>query len=188
MGAALLRSAVATLIGGRPKDVRIDRRCDRCGRPHGRPRAPGTGLFLSVSHSRDRIAVAVTTVADVGVDVEWVDRRWPLLADLSEFGGLILAADEFVHNPAEFFTYWTRKEAAVKATGDGMQVPLSEVLVTRPNEPPALRSYLDRPGLQMQLMDLVAVRDYAAAVAILTDVMPEVRQRSAAELDTPGLR
>jgi hypothetical protein len=40
----------------------------------------------------------------------------------------------------------------------------------------------------MQMMDLDAGRDYAAAVALLTDVMPEVRQRNAAELGTPGLR
>ena len=46
----------------------------------------------------------------------------------------------------DFFTYWTRKEALVKATGDGVAVPLSEVVVTPPGTPPALLGYPGRAG------------------------------------------
>jgi 4'-phosphopantetheinyl transferase len=187
IGAALLRSAVAVITGLLPADVVIDRRCRHCGREHGRPTAPGTGLFLSVSHSHERIAVAVTPVAEVGVDVEWIDPEWTP-ARTADLGSLVLAADETVADAGGFFTYWTRKEAAIKATGDGMQVPMADVRVTAPDEPASLLSYPGRPDLAMQLIDLDAGAGYAAALAVLGDVLPAVEHRPAGELGVGELR
>ena len=44
LAAALLRLVAAEEAGLHPTDVLIDRTCERCGRPHGKPRLPGTGL------------------------------------------------------------------------------------------------------------------------------------------------
>jgi 4'-phosphopantetheinyl transferase len=45
------------------------RACPTCGKPHGRPTLPGTGLSVSVSHSGEWAVVAFAPV-EVGVDVE----------------------------------------------------------------------------------------------------------------------
>lgn len=93
--AGLLRHAVRTHTGTNPV---VTRRCPDCDRPHGKPIVPGTGLHVSVSHSGDLVAVAVTAAAPVGIDVE-------LGSDLG----------------------WSRWESVVKATGEGMRVPFFPV-------------------------------------------------------------
>jgi phosphopantetheinyl transferase len=72
LGATMLRSAVGQELGIRPKDVPVDRECDRCGRWHGRPRVRGSSLQLSVSHAGLLVAFAMAVGSPVGIDVERV--------------------------------------------------------------------------------------------------------------------
>ena len=71
VGAVLLRVAVAAATGQDPRAVSIDRTCDECGGPHGRPRV--AGLHVSVAHAGPLVLVA-TSPDPVGVDVEALDR------------------------------------------------------------------------------------------------------------------
>src|SRR5262245_59668839 len=57
VAATLLRLTVAGILQVTPAAVEIDRTCDRCGAPHGRPRVPGTDLHVSISHAGARVAV-----------------------------------------------------------------------------------------------------------------------------------
>src|SRR5690348_2316687 len=57
--AGLLRLVVGERLGRPPASVAIDRTCPDCERPHGRPTVVGGALSVSVSHSGDRVAVAV---------------------------------------------------------------------------------------------------------------------------------
>jgi 4'-phosphopantetheinyl transferase len=76
LGAALLRIAVAAMLGRSPKSVMVDRTCSGCGGWHGRPTLPGTDLDVSVSHSGRVVAVATLVGGGrVGVDVECVRDR-----------------------------------------------------------------------------------------------------------------
>jgi len=169
LAAALLRLAVAGAVGGSPGAVRVERTCPDCGAPHGRPRLPGTGLHASVSHSAGRVVVALSAAAPVGVDVERV-RSGP---DVAALARTVLAAGEPLGAPAELFTYWCRKEAVVKATGEGLRVPLGEVVVGPARQPARLVSYRGAP-LAAALADLPAGPGYAAAVAVLGSGRPEV--------------
>ena len=77
VGFALLRAAVAQHLGVDPRDVVIDRTCEDCGEPHGRPRVvgpAGAAPWVSVSHSGVLVLVALTaaTGGGVGVDVQRV--------------------------------------------------------------------------------------------------------------------
>lgn len=160
--AALLRQVVAELCGGAPEHVHVDRACEQCGGQHGRPRLPGLDLHVSVSHSGDRVAVAVTADGPVGVDVERVRSL-----DLDAVGRVVLGPGEVAGHPADFAVYWTRKESVVKATGEGLRVPLSQVLVTAPDEPPALRSYRGAP-LAASMSGLNPGAGYLGAVTVLS--------------------
>jgi 4'-phosphopantetheinyl transferase len=121
----------------------------------------------------------LTQVAPVGLDVERV------------CGIDIEGLDRSVRHPTErseppdllgFFTNWTRKEAVVKATGDGLNTALADVQVTRPTEPPSLLSYPGHAYLPAYLADLHPAEGYRAAVAILTAAPVGVHEHPASRL------
>ncbi len=157
LGAVLLRVAAARTLGLPCAAVVVDRACEACGRPHGRPRLAGTDLHASVSHSGALVLVATTRAGPVGVDVEEVrplDHR-ELLPAVST------AADAAqVRHAGDFFVLWTRKEAVVKATGTGLRAALPEVAVGPPDRPP--------PSFEARhLIDLDLGAGYAGAVCVL---------------------
>jgi 4'-phosphopantetheinyl transferase len=183
VAAALLRLVAAPLTARPAARVVVDRSCPTCDRPHGRPRLPGTGLHVSISHSGATVAVAVSAAGAVGVDVQQVQAD-----SVDELSPLVLADSEARHVAAarDFFTYWTRKEALVKATGDGVTVPLSEVVVTPPGTPPRLLGYPRHGGLAAQLRDLSPDLGYVGALAVLSPGPVVVHERSAERLLTAG--
>jgi 4'-phosphopantetheinyl transferase len=183
VGVAVTRLAVAERLGIAPERVALDRACRDCGEPHGRPVAEG-GPELSVSHSGGRVAVAVSPYGPVGVDVEEDSGR---IGD--DIARMLLSADEVGDGPspgrAGLLAYWTRKEALLKATGDGLRVPLADLSVSAPDEPPRLRSWNGRPDLAARIVmrTLDPGPGYAACVALLDH--PEgvrVQEHQAAEL------
>jgi 4'-phosphopantetheinyl transferase len=183
VAAALLRLVVAPLTGGPAAGVVVDRACPTCGRHHGRPRLPGTGLHVSISHSGATVAVAVSNAGEVGVDVQQVED-----GSVQELSPLVLGESEAGHVAAtrDFFTYWTRKEALVKATGDGVTVPLRQVVVSPPGTPPRVLGYPRPGGLAAQLRDLGPEPGYVGALAVLSPRPVTVRERSGEQLLTAG--
>ena len=164
LAAVLLRAAASLASGVEASAVVVDRTCDWCGSPHGRPRLPGTRLHASISHSNYLAVVAISNSGPVGVDIEFMEARYDadlLLSVCSE------SEREFVRTPADFFAYWTRKEAVVKATGEGLNRALTDVIVTPPHVAPAVLSIdgLAQPGCRM--FD-AHVDGYAGAAAVLT--------------------
>jgi 4'-phosphopantetheinyl transferase len=181
VAAALVRLVAARHTPRPAALIEVDRSCPDCGEQHGRPRLPGSGLHVSVSHAGDRVVVAVCRVAEVGVDIE------PVVAiTAGELAPLALRDDEvaLAVDARAVLTYWTRKEALVKATGDGIQVPLSEVRVSPPGAAPRLLGYPGRDGLVAQLRDLRGDGAYAGALAVLTPGPVVVREVSAERLLT----
>jgi 4'-phosphopantetheinyl transferase len=162
IAAALLRLVVGRLLDIPPREVSIDRTCPQCDQQHGKPQVRGgEDLHVSVSHSADLVAVALTRVAPIGVDVEFVAER-----DYVALSRTFLASIESVDGPNSFYALWTRKEAIVKATGDGLRMPLPNVVVGDAGEPARLISYGNAP-LSCCLADLALRSGYIGAVAVL---------------------
>ena len=117
-----------------------------------------------MSHSGDVVAVAITAAGRVGVDVEIV--KW-----FSDFGLIATvctdAEQAFVQTPADLYAYWTRKEAVLKATGEGMQLDMTDVLVAPPASAPRLL-HLAGAGNPPCVMADLTTDGYAGAVAVLT--------------------
>lgn len=183
VGCAIVRRVVAAKLEISPGDVVLDRTCPDCGRQHGKVSVEG--MQLSVSHSGDRIVVACHPSAPVGIDVELInpaiDADSLASVSLSDLEAAELAGFAPATRARAFTQYWTRKEAVVKATGDGIRADLRKVIVSAPDQPPVLREWAgyDRP---VRLVELQAGVEYAAALAILTDELPEVRSFDAAPL------
>jgi 4'-phosphopantetheinyl transferase len=129
LGSAVVRSLVAELDGTDSGQVALDRACPRCGAQHGPVTTPGRAWRCSVSHS-GRFAVAAVVAASaansIGVDLE--SRCPPEWYDLLP---RVLAADEVPpQDEAGFLTLWVRKEAVVKATGDGLSRPMTSFSIS----------------------------------------------------------
>jgi 4'-phosphopantetheinyl transferase len=101
------------------------------GKPHVAPGLAGRRpLSFNLAHTDGLVACAVTRDADVGIDVERIDRRTDALALADRYFSPIEIAqlercpeDE---RQARFIEIWTLKEAYVKATGDGLSLPLQD--------------------------------------------------------------
>jgi 4'-phosphopantetheinyl transferase len=143
--------------------------------PQGKPALvePSDGLSFNVSHSHGFALYAVTRDRLVGVDIE---RIRPDLADEKiaerffapgEVARLFSLAPELRHDA--FFACWTRKEAYIKAVGQGLSLSLQQFEVSlAPYEPAALLATFDDPGeaSYWTLHNLEPGAGYAAAVAV----------------------
>ncbi|MFI9382578.1 4'-phosphopantetheinyl transferase family protein [Kutzneria sp. NPDC052558] len=186
-GAWLLRTAVAAITGDRPSEVLLDRTCADCGQQHGRPRLPASvGVEVSVSHAGDRVAVALTRLGEVGVDVEFAPLPGHFDHELAEniLSPRELSIVERSGDPgADFRRLWVRKEALLKATGHGLRMPMSRIEVSPAADPPALVAWpLDIPVDQVRLATLDPGPRHHAAVAVLTGATMTVRELDAALL------
>lgn len=93
-----------------------------------------SGLHFNLTHSEDVALVAVTRIGEVGIDVE----RIRPIKDVTELVARFFSIREselFQKLPAEvkptaFFNLWTRKEAMLKATGEGITRSLKQVEVS----------------------------------------------------------
>lgn len=183
------RLVLAAHLGRAPAGLRMDRTCAACGAAHGKPRlVDADGLHFSVSHSADLVAVAVSRAGPVGVDIEQV-APWDD-ADLEEVAELTLAPVEravLARQPTAdralaFTTYWTRKEASVKAVGSGLTAPLEEIVVSPPASAPRLVRWGRNGHLLPVLYPLRARPGVVGALAVLDGPPVRVVERDAAEL------
>jgi len=169
---ALARLVLAEPLGMAPGEIRFSVTCRRCAGEHGKPRvvAP-VPVELSLSHSGRRAVVAVALGVPIGVDVEVEALRGsdvPRIALSPAERAVLDRLPEAARAPG-FLRYWTRKEALVKATGDGLMVELARVTVSGPDSPPALLAWPEEPPLPApaHLVDLDPGPGYAASLASL---------------------
>jgi 4'-phosphopantetheinyl transferase len=142
-------------------------------RERGKPylTAPPGALRFNVSHSGQRALVAFARDRELGVDVE-------LCRELSDLRSLARTA----FSPAEyaalcrlapdaqleaFFACWSRKEAVIKATGEGVAQLAAFDVNLAPGEPARLLRFDGEPpdALRWSLHDLPAIPGHAAALA-----------------------
>src|SRR5262249_39100189 len=99
-----------------------------------------TGLSFSTSHANELAVVAITGCGGVGIDVEWIGRtvEWYAVSRMFAPGECTrlrrLSGDDL---RLAGFRCWTRKEAFVKARGDGLSLPLTLFEVTVADGEPA---------------------------------------------------
>jgi 4'-phosphopantetheinyl transferase len=165
LGAVLLRAAGSHHLGIRPADLSVDRTCPRCESQHGRPVLAGSGLHASVSHSGHVVAVAITGAGPVGVDVE-AGRA----IDFSAVTDSVCTPAEraCVTGLGDFYAYWTRKEAVLKATGEGLRRPMTDLSMMPPSCPPVLLALGSGPAPACRMADISVGDGYHSAVAVLT--------------------
>ncbi|TDW23967.1 4'-phosphopantetheinyl transferase family protein [Kribbella kalugense] len=167
LGVTLTRRVLGRRLSLPAAKVSLDRTCAECGKPHGKVRV-AAAVELSVTHSGDLVGVAFGD-RPVGLDVEKVDPR----VDVDGVARIALPAEEVrelsgydgIAKVRAFTTYWTRKEAVLKATGEGLRGDLQAAV-------PA--------GIQMQELDVGP--DHRAALAVVSTEPPAVQIKDARQL------
>lgn len=164
--------------------------------PNGKPeliapgevaRRKGGALHFNLAHSEAVGVLAVTQTGPVGVDVEQV-RRLPEFKELvSQFFSVREAAEfsrlPWEQQPTAFFNLWTRKEAMLKAMGEGIAHSLDRVEVSfLPGEPARVLSLPagQWAGCKWSLVELAISPAYAATLAL------PVRNVSISQFQIPG--
>ncbi len=126
--------------------------CNPQGCPRIVPRPDAPGLRFNLSHTSGLVACAVTLDRAIGVDVEETraDRATASIAR-SVFSPHEVAALEALEPELQgprFFSYWTLKEAYIKARELGLSLPLDKFSFTlHPEQAPtiAFHGLDDRP-------------------------------------------
>jgi len=179
-GHSLLRRMLAEQAGVPPDEVRLGYRCLACGGAHGKPAVvTPTGYHVSLAHTAGCVAVAVTTLGPIGIDVEPAGAvtfdGFPDVA-LAEHERTAVGRLNAEERPRALTMLWVRKEAVLKATGHGMLMAPSNVVVSCPPTPPKLLAWdgADPPRGPIHLVDLPVSGWYAASVAVLAAEVPRV--------------
>jgi 4'-phosphopantetheinyl transferase len=145
--------------------------------PHGKPAvSPGSGgtaLRFNVAHSQGMALYGVTIGREIGIDIERIrsDFATDQIADQC-FSRRELAALRALSPESRlegFFRCWTRKEAYLKARGEGLSLPLTRFDVSLiPGERTVQLSTPDTPleAARWSLEELPAGPDYIAAIAV----------------------
>lgn len=86
-------------------------------------------IDFNISHSGEYVVCAISDQCRVGLDIEKVEPR-----DLASFRSQMTDEEwEMVTTAADpqqaFLHYWTKKEAAIKAHGQGLSLGLKEVVI-----------------------------------------------------------
>jgi len=169
IGRGGLRTLLGRYLDLAPQDLRFETAA--AGKPHltsGQRR-----LQFNLAHSGEYVLIAIAEGRTVGIDVEEIR---------DDFDAGELAAHFF--SPGEqrdletltgrtrieaFFECWTRKEAYVKARGEGLSLPLEQFDVSlRPGEPARLIATRPDPAeaRRWQLSGLDVADGYKAALAV----------------------
>lgn len=153
-------------------------------------------IDFNVSHSGGLAVFAFTIGCKVGVDIEQIRA----LHDMQSIADRFFCSDEATElmslmanqRKLGFYLCWTRKEAYIKAMGDGLSARLDSFRVTlRPGQPAQLIHLADSGSSaeEWTLHDLQLAPNYAAALAYHDRERPVVLSPiidSAELLDVPG--
>ncbi|MEM9547610.1 MAG: 4'-phosphopantetheinyl transferase superfamily protein [Bacteroidota bacterium] len=108
-----------------------------------------SNLEFNVSHSHDWAVIGFTLDTILGIDIEYIERKIEYreiahrFFSAPEVQKVSFAPDDRIAN--FFFNCWTRKEAFIKALGDGLSFPLDcfEVSCAPEEEPELLKTTWD---------------------------------------------
>lgn len=156
----VLRSVLALYLGTEPGSLEFEYG------PYGKPHLSNTintDLRFNMAHSHGIVLIAVACGREVGVDVERIDTSYPFMdtarSFFSEKEYALLRSAPADQRPETFFRLWTRKEAMLKATGDGIGG-------MGPSLDLSVGSDFFRQGKTWHVTDLDLTPGYAAVLAV----------------------
>ena len=164
IGHGALRLILAGYLGSNAADLGF-----RTG-PRGKPYLDHQGLFFNLSHS-GKLALIGVAKTELGIDVEKV-RHLESLTPIAQrhFSNAEFAKLEELSGDARelaFYRCWTRKEAYIKALGEGLSLPLDSFEVSLGEQPEFLVCHDGREDpADWSMLDVSPGPGFVGAVAI----------------------
>ncbi|HSF84111.1 MAG TPA: 4'-phosphopantetheinyl transferase superfamily protein [Acidimicrobiia bacterium] len=161
-----LRRILGAYLDTAPAAVPLE--AERHHKPHVDALDPLRRVSFNLAHRLDRMLIAVAREVEVGVDVELgrsphevraVERT--VLSEAERASVEALGAEE---RHAAVVRQWVRREAVIKATGEGLRIPPATIDVGAP-EVRSARRLVDAGGASWRLWDLTPWQDATGAVA-----------------------
>ena len=148
-----------------------------CYNPYGKPalaeECDGDTFRFNVSHSHGLALYAITRNREVGIDLERIRTNLAIKQIAQRFyspqEAAMICALPADMQPEAFFSCWTRKEAYIKARGEGLSFPLDQFDVSSAlGQPAALLSIKGYPqeASPWTIQELTPASGYAAALAV----------------------
>jgi len=140
-----------------------------------KPTLPDADVQFNVSHSYGKAIVAIAK-KPIGIDIEWSLRE----VELDELAKRFFSkkeATEFLkleerEKQRYFFYIWTKKEAVIKAIGEGLSYPLDQFHVAI--HPEKKEIYFDDPEMEKVPWTVKALivphHEFVAAMAVMGEV------------------
>lgn len=169
VGRGALRTLLAAYTGTRPERVRFTYG------PRGKPflADDSSGLYFNLSNSDELALVGLIHGPEVGVDIEYLkpmpDCEQIAERFFSESERVVLRSLPADQKEEAFFNCWTRKEAYLKAVGEGLAAPLDSFDVTlAPGEAPRMLTLKGEaePAARWFFHHFRPAPDYIGAVAV----------------------
>lgn len=169
----VMRWLLGRYLGRDPQSLRFTKG------PHGKPYLKDVSLQFNLSHSDQHALLAVTRLAEVGIDIEGLERKVEVDGIAKRFFSEAEAQELFELSGSDrrmgFLNLWTRKEAWLKATGIGISEGLNQV------------EFNCRPGETARLLRIKGDSSEAASWTILSfDTPAESFKGALAVRDNPG--
>jgi 4'-phosphopantetheinyl transferase len=171
---AMVRIVVAQHLGTSPRSVRFGAdACVRCREPHGKPRVLGRRrIEMSITHSGETAGIAVSWGVPIGIDVEETrrpDRGQLASAVLSRAERIAFAGLADADRHRFVLIHCTRKEALLKATGDGLNIAMSRITLADSGQSARLLAWEDHPELtgQIRIHDLHPIAEHVGSLAVI---------------------
>jgi 4'-phosphopantetheinyl transferase len=166
-----LRVILSSYVGVPPGQI-IFRYGSR-GKPGLQPQVGLPGIEFNLAHSHGTAIYAITQDRSVGVDIEFIQADFPVEDVATNFFSVaelsMLQALPNTLRTEAFFKCWTRKEAFIKALGDGLSCPLRDFDVAlAPGEPARLLrvGWAPEAASRWCMEDIDAIPGFSAAIVV----------------------
>jgi 4'-phosphopantetheinyl transferase len=129
---AVLRKFLASYINIQPEDLDIKTN------QYGKPFLAKGGLYFNLSHTGNKLVIAISNIDNIGIDLEQCRHRKNLPGLVNKCFSKEESA--FWHSLPEekkiniFFQFWVKKEAFVKAVGRGISMGLNQCIINPENQ------------------------------------------------------
>lgn len=160
----LLRHLLSLYIKSNPKNIQYS--VNQFGKPF--LKNDNCTLQFNMSHSKDYAAYIIALEDQVGIDIEWKDKS----INIEEVSELVLSQKEIsLFNklnskekfPA-FYDIWTKKEAIIKAIGQGLSYPIETIEIMHSKHDS--KSYCIANGKLFCCSKLHNLNNYTGTVAL----------------------
>jgi len=169
-GRAILRNILCKYLNQSPDKITFSYS------EKGKPFIKDSPIKFNLAHSRDKAVFAFAKDVEVGIDIEYM-RELPDALQIAkrffsddEVNEFLKVSEDNIRSA--FFNCWTRKEAFIKAVGEGLSFPLKDFTVTlMPGVNPEIKWIKDKDDevKEWSLVNIQADQNYVSSLAVKAD-------------------